>query len=315
MPTTLHSDDEFLKIWESEGGANGAARALGVGVRAVQRRRRRIEQKMNISLESTDIRAPKADSCYGVKLESLLEIDNGSVIIFSDAHWYAGAHLTQANRALLKLSEQLQPKAIIANGDILDAPQISRHEPIGWQKTTPIRGDLEMVQKRLAEIERAAPKAKLLRTVGNHDLRFDSRLAKIASEFRDVHGFRLRDHIPRWDESWLVNINAGEAVVKHRWHGGLSATWSNTLKSGVTMVTGHLHRLTVSPHVDYRGRRWGVDTGTLADVEGPHTEYLEGNPRNWASGFAVLTFNKGKLLPPELCEVLYGKAWFRGREV
>jgi hypothetical protein len=36
---------------------------------------------------------------------------------------------------------------------------------------------------------------------------------------------------------------------------------------------------------------------------------------NWCSGFAVLTFRNGKLLPPELCEVIDGVAYFRGEEV
>lgn len=47
------------------------------------------------------------------------------------------------------------------------------------------------------------------------------------------------------------------------------------------------------------GRRYGVDTGTLADPDGPQfVDYLEASPTNWASGFAVLTFHGGKLLPP-----------------
>jgi hypothetical protein len=31
---------------------------------------------------------------------------------------------------------------------------------------------------------------------------------------------------------------------------------------------------------------------------------------NWASGFAVLTFNNGRLLEPEVCVVQNGEAWF-----
>jgi len=87
------------------------------------------------------------------------------------------------------------------------------------------------------------------------------------------------------------------------------------LKGGLTMVTGHLHRLAVTPWADYTGRRWGVDTGTLADPLGPQFEYLENNATPWCSGFAVLTFKDGKLLPPELCEVIDGVAYFRGEAV
>jgi len=68
----------------------------------------------------------------------------------------------------------------------------------------------------------------------------------------------------------------------------------------------------VTPWADYRGRRYGVDTGTMADVGGPQFTYVEAGPLNWASGFAVLTFRDGRLLPPELVVVDGGTAWFRG---
>jgi hypothetical protein len=58
-----------------------------------------------------------------------------------------------------------------------------------------------------------------------------------------------------------------------------------------------------------------VDTGTLAEPYGPQFGYTEANPVNWCSGFAVLTYKDGKLLPPELCEVIEGKAYFRGEQI
>jgi hypothetical protein len=84
--------------------------------------------------------------------------------------------------------------------------------------------------------------------------------------------------------------------------------------SGKTIVTGHLHQLKVTPLSDYNGRRYGVDSGTLADPYGPQFEaYTEQNPMNWASGFVVLTFKDGRLLPPELVTVMDdGVVAFRG---
>jgi hypothetical protein len=107
-------------------------------------------------------------------------------------------------------------------------------------------------------------------------------------------------------------------MIKHRYAGGVHATYNNTLRAGVSMVTGHLHRLCVTPWSDYNGTRWGVDTGTLSSF-GPECQkftYSEDNPMNWASGFGVLTFDgHGRLLPPELCMVIDGTAYFRGRAV
>jgi hypothetical protein len=39
---------------------------------------------------------------------------------------------------------------------------------------------------------------------------------------------------------------------------------------------------------------------------------MEDAPRAWCSGFAVLTYSGSLLLPPELCYVIDGKAYFRG---
>jgi len=92
-------------------------------------------------------------------------------------------------------------------------------------------------------------------------------------------------------------------VVKHRYKGGIHATHNNTVGSGKTIVTGHLHSLKVTPYSDYNGTRYGVDTGTLADTDGPQfVDYLEDSPTNWRSGFIVLTFKDGELLYPEIVQ-------------
>jgi hypothetical protein len=61
-----------------------------------------------------------------------------------------------------------------------------------------------------------------------------------------------------------------------------------------------LHSLKVTPFNDYNGIRYGVDTGTLAETDGPQFTYAEINPNNHRSGFAVLNFFNGQLLWPEL---------------
>jgi hypothetical protein len=140
--------------------------------------------------------------------------------------------------------------------------------------------------------------------MGNHDSRFETRLAANAPEYQHVEGFALKDHLPNWAPCWSLWLNE-DVVIKHRWKGGIHATHNNTVNSGMTMVTGHLHSLKVTPFDDYHGTRWGVDTGTLADPHGPQfTDYLEDAPTNWRSGFAVLTFHRGRLLWPELCRVM-----------
>jgi len=155
----------------------------------------------------------------------------------------------------------------------------------------------------LGEIEEVAKAArhnvKLLFTWGNHDIRFGNRLAQHAPQFKEVQGFKLTDHIPNWDFCWTV-WPTEQVIIKHRYKGGIHATHNNTVNAGVSIVTGHLHSLKVTPFSDYNGVRYGVDTGTLAETDGPQFTYAEINPNNHRSGFAVLNFFNGQLLWPEL---------------
>jgi hypothetical protein len=204
---------------------------------------------------------------------------------------------------------------VICNGDAFDGASISRHDASDQPQTSVIQ-ELKACQAMLGEIEETAKaerhNVKLIFTYGNHDARFATRLANNAPQFKDVKGFKLPDHIPDWDFCWAC-WPTDEVIVKHRYKGGIHATHNNTVTAGVSIVTGHLHSLKVTPFSDYNGNRYGVDTGTLAETDGPQFTYGELNPSNHRSGFAVLTFFNGKLLWPELVHKFdEGQVEFRG---
>lgn len=244
---------------------------------------------------------------------AILTIDDGVVLVGSDAHYWPGL-ISTAHRAFVRACRLLQPKAVILNGDMLDGATISRHPPIGWEQRPTLVDEIETVKERLAEIESAAPNARKIWTLGNHDGRFETRLATVAPEYAKLHGVHLKDHFPTWGAAWSCWIN-DDVVVKHRFKGGVHAAHNNALHAGKTMVTGHMHSLKVTPFTDYQGTRWGVETGTLADPEGPQfVDYTEDGPKNWRSGFVVLTFHKGRLLWPEVVHVIgEGEVEFRGQ--
>jgi len=288
------------------------AKRLGMGVRAIYSRRESIEKKIGRSLLS-----PHQHCTTRVKTEHPgrlhCEVENGVVLVGSDAHYWPGI-VSTAHRAFVKFCKELQPKAVVMNGDMLDGAAISRHPPIGWENHPTVKEEIEAVQERLGEIQKAAFKARRFWPLGNHDARFETRLATAAPEFARINGVHLRDHFGAdWEPCWSVWVNE-DVVIKHRYKGGVHATHNNTLTAGKSTVTGHLHSLKVTPYTDYTGTRFGVDTGTLADPFGPQFEYQEDNPRNHRSGFAVLTFHKGRLLWPELVHVLTdGEVEFRGK--
>jgi hypothetical protein len=246
-----------------------------------------------------------------------VEIQNGVALVGSDAHYYPNI-ISTAHRAFVHFCKELKPAVVVKNGDEFDGSTISRHPRIGWDEKPTILQELKAVEVRQQEIVDACRTKRLFWNLGNHDARYETFLAANAPQFQGVDGFHLKDHFPEWKPCWSVWINE-DVVIKHRWKGGAHATHNNTLASGKTMVTGHLHSLKVTPYTDYNGTRFGVDTGTLAQPHGPQfNDYTEDGPVNWRSGFAVLTFWKGNLLWPEVVHVIdeeKGLVQFRGEVI
>jgi len=305
MPARKFSDQQIISAIENSVSMSEASLSLGMNLSGLNKRRRRIEQRNKI-----EIKAPQATKQFdNLRISHIhptkkdLGILNGTVIVFSDAHFWPGVYTT-AFKGLLWAIKELKPKAVIANGDIFDGAGISRHPRIGWAKAPSVMDELKACTISMGYIEEAAKEArhnvKLIWPLGNHDARFETFLAASAPQYEHVKGFTLRDHFPKWEPCWAVWMNEN-TVVKHRFKGGIHATHNNTMWSGKNIVTGHLHSLKVTPFSDYNGVRYGIDTGTLAEPYGPQFEdYTEHGPLNWRSGFAVLTFVNGNLILPEL---------------
>lgn len=247
-------------------------------------------------------------------------VNDGNVIVFSDAHYWPGP-ATTAHRALLHLIRELKPVMVVANGDVFDGARISRHPRIMWEQSPSVADEIKAVTARLDEVEQAAGVGcHLVWNYGNHDQRFETFLSANAAPYEGVAGMALKERFPRWIFAMRLDVNAGtdsHTVIKHRWKGGIHATRNNTLNAGVNFVTGHLHSLKVAPLTDARGTRFAVDTGTLTELPSEQTVgYLEDGVTDWRAGFAVLTYQDGDLLWPDVCHVVApGLVEFRGRRI
>ena len=307
------TEEEFIAIWRELGSPTLVAERLGISIRNVYTRRNDIQSRLKIELPTDDLRT-RPSIVIPPDHKRVEATITGSVVIFSDAHFYPG-YDGVGYQALLEIIKDIKPKLIIANGDILDAASMSSFSPMGWHKPPTLKQELDAVQAAMTGIQKAARGAYLHRTIGNHDIRFEKRLAAAVPEIRDVYGMSLKDHLPHWKESWSVFINKN-TIVKHRYHSGIHSTYNNVLRSGINMICGHTHMLEVKPFGDYRGRRYGVATGMLADPKSDAFHYLEDAPTTWCQGFAVISFDsEGRMAPPELCEVIEGRAFFRGQIV
>jgi len=287
---------EFRKI-----GASGMARKYDIDIRNVYKKRRLLEADHGLITNPNKI--DQNTPAKHVRKE--IDADNLVMIIGSDAHHQLNA-VSTAHLAFVELTKELQPDMIILNGDMIDGASISRHPPRGWEYIPALADEMDTVQLRLEEIEKAAPSAQRIWTIGNHDSRFESRLAMQMPEMRGLTGTRLEDFFPSWSIYMSVHINFGnlqKLVVKHRWNGGVHAGYNNVLKGGVNMVTGHTHQQECKPFTDYTGTRYGVQLGTMQEPNASAFEYAEDSPKNWVSGFAVITIRDGVLLMPEFVRV------------
>lgn len=300
---TKVSEDEFLRTWNATGGsAVETAKILGIRERSVHGRRVRIEKARGEPLPSThklsnryapslDVRATRID----------IQIQDGLMIVGSDAHRW-NEPLTTAQRAFVKAARDLKPSHIVLNGDVFDGAKISRHDRIGWDQRPGVKDELDGCKIFTEAVQDAAGGAKKIWTLGNHCQRFSTRLASTVPEYEGIAGFALKDHFPAWIFAMAIFVN-DDVVIKHRMRNGVAAKRGNTVHAGRTTVTGHLHSLGCTEFTDYNGTRYGVDTGTLADPWGDQFDYLEMGPRDWRSGFAVLTWTGGKLMRPEFVQV------------
>lgn len=311
---------EFVSAWQRCGSARVMALEFGMSESSLQGRRRRLQslgyQLPTRSSPEYESKIPEhnRDDRWTFPRERQVSLDTGSIVVVSDCHYWPG-NASVAHKAALAVIGIVNPRVMVLNGDVFDGGSIGRHDPFGWSDRPSVKQELEACQERLDEFVQALPKGcERLWNIGNHDMRFERNLVVRVPDYANMFGMRLADHFPEWEMQWSALVN-NEVMIKHRFAGGVHAAYNNTMKGGLSMVTGHTHLLEVKPWGDYRGRRWGVQTGTLADHHGPQLEYTENSPSAACSGFAVLTFRDGRLLPPELCEVIDDKAYFRGEVV
>jgi hypothetical protein len=298
------TDEEWIESWNKIGSPAEFGRVNGIAIRNVMARRRSIENRLGIKLETFASQNP----AYAKKIEQTpghvrrgMDIEKGRVIVFSDAHFWPD-DTTTAFKALLEMIKEFKPTAIVCNGDALDGANLSRFPRQDWNKVPTVKEELDACQYYLGEIESVARGAKLFWPMGNHDQRLEMTIIANLPSFEGVRGTSLKDYFPMWNPCWSFWVNE-DTCIKHRWKGGWTGGRNNAVNSGVNMITGHTHVLSAIPFNDYNGTRWGVQTGTLADPNGQQFAYTEDTPKDWNSGFVMLSFERSKLLQPEMVRV------------
>jgi predicted phosphodiesterase len=314
-------DDEFIALWNELGSPTLVGKATGTNPRSALNRRASLEIRYGIELPTHgSLRDPKKEKPKKRELAAHnvrrgIDVDKVKrVIVFSDAHFTDTT--TTAFKALLLMIKEFKPQVIICNGDAFDGQILSRFPSINYDKKPNVLQELNACRYHLDEIVKHRPAGcELIWTLGNHDMRYESWLVNKVPEYSGVDGFSLKYHFPEWKTCWSYWIGE-ETIVKHRHRGGRNAGYNNLLAAGNTnIITGHTHVLATQPITGYQGTFWGVQTGCLADPMSPSFEYCEDGPKDWRSGFVMLSFDQGRMLMPEMIMVTdeqEGEFEFRG---
>ncbi len=136
------TDTEFIQLWGQLQSAARIAEHLDIATRAVHLRRRWIEKQYNMTLNAKDHRGALYDKNRPKSFSPLkqinLGIEDGTVIVFSDAH-FIPSQRTTAFKGLLWAIQEFRPVAVIANGDCFDGASISRHDVTDQPQTSVIQ--------------------------------------------------------------------------------------------------------------------------------------------------------------------------------
>ncbi len=325
------TDDQFIEKWHKFPRPSLMAKETGINIRNIMARRRAIEIRHDIKLDTdlsykTNRNQELVERTRLLRQEKLkerldatqhsvrrgMELEKGRVIVFSDAHFTD--ETTTGFKALLKFIEHFKPKAIICNGDAFDGAVLSRFPSINFDRKPSVLDELTYCKTHLEAIENIKPAGcRLIWTLGNHDMRYEAALVARAPEFSGVDGFSLKYHFPNWETCWSFWVN-DDTVIKHRHKGGRYAGYQNVQASFSNIFTGHTHVLTCSPISTFDQKTyWGVQTGTLANINSESFQYTEDNAKDWRQGFIMASWERGQLLMPEMI-MTYGEdeVMFRG---
>lgn len=308
--STQKDDQIFLDTVEISKSWADVTEKLGFSdVRSVLKRRRRFEASYGVKLVPGAKASRNEWHPRAMQHDSVEEFD---AILYGDSHVWPGIYETPAFKALLAVSREIKPRVCVDMGDSIDGARLSRFPRIGWENRPTVLEELNANREFRTQIDAALPAdCRRFWLLGNHDLRWMSKLSNSVPEFEGVPGMELSTLFPNWHFAKSLVLN-DTLLCLHRFQSGVHAGYGNTLRAGVSTATGHDHKLEARPFTDFRGVRFGIRTGTLANIYGPQFEYCEQQPVDWCQGFIVVHFD-GRQLWPEPVIVTTDEFRFRGR--
>jgi predicted phosphodiesterase len=215
------------------------------------------------------------------------------ILIISDLH--IPYHNDDAVFAALEYGLDKEVDTIIINGDLIDFATISRHEKDMRKRS--VKYEIDCTRVFLKGLRAMFPKALIVWSYGNHDLRYDKYIMQKAPEIFDIELIQLHELLKLKDLNIIKvdstqYIYAGKLAIFHGHEtgltsGGVNPARSLRLKLNKSAVTSHFHRETKDMGKNLDEHPYSCySIGCLCDL---FPTYLPVNM--WTHGFGYLELN------------------------
>lgn len=226
--------------------------------------------------------------------------------ILADIH-FPYEDTRKLNEALSILKNE-KPDCIIADGDILDFPKLSRYGIVPDFHKKGIHDELSLGWSFFSDLRKEHPNADIYYIEGNHEFRFKSYPIRLSPEMYSlvslpemlklhelgVKWIGTKEGIAKWTDTY---VNIGGVLIGH-WDKALGSGAGMTVrnlmqkKGNFNIVQAHVHRAALIHFTDIEGNTtWGLETPCLCK-----DPYWSG-AQNWQRGLSIIEKKKDKWIP------------------
>jgi hypothetical protein len=221
-------------------------------------------------------------------------------VLFGDTH--TPLHDAEAVAVLCAAIVDLRPAYLLDLGDFMDCESMTSHErPPGYPAINP-KEEIRVAQAVREKIDRAAERAKTRRKLafeGNHEWRYMRWLMQQSDKVRPFlppslpAALGLEENGWEWIPNMRQTYRVGRLFLHHgHWYPVHHAS-KHAIELGVDNCYGHTHR---PQQFSNRTLTGGVHTATglpcLRDPDAPWQHMRRREFHGWATGFAVVTWDK-----------------------
>lgn len=204
-----------------------------------------------------------------------------------------------------------KPDAIDVLGDLLDFYGLSRFDKDPG-RTGSLQEEIDEAGEYLAELRRAAPRAEIRYSLGNHENRLQKYIWQNSAELASLKTLSLPsllslDKLKIQCHDDLHPYHVGPLLFVHgtmaRKHSGASAK-AHYDRFGCPVIHGHCHRLGAYYHRVWDTQHGAWENGCLCSID-PHYALKP----DWQQGFSVIYFDGDRFVVEQVAIINGSYVW------